>query len=163
MKRLIMTTIGIVLLFFTLSQSEAAIYVVKEGDTLSKIAKLTGHKVSELMVMNWITEADYIRIGERITYIAKKDAVLASRFCFYIYCRGEREELEILNVAKYSYLLDWQGDYWRFSNLHSEILSRKYQYYYGNNLGAHYEMILDFSRAWLKLSPRAKKTLIKLR
>jgi hypothetical protein len=52
-------------------------YVVKSGDTLTKVAKLTGHKVSDLVLMNSIRNCKVIHLGEKITYVSADDKLRA--------------------------------------------------------------------------------------
>lgn len=61
--------------------SEATEYRVRRGDTLTRLAELTGHTVSELASMNGINDPNRIEVGRVITFISREDlrrAILTS-------------------------------------------------------------------------------------
>lgn len=71
LKQAINKCISIVALAGTIAVSstlaQAAIHVVRPGETLSHIAKLYGKSVQELVELNDIRSADLIRVGDEIT------------------------------------------------------------------------------------------------
>lgn len=71
-----------VFLFFTPAAVYAAEYLVQGGDTLTNIAKFTGHSIKELQVMNPIlANPNKIQVGQRLRWVSNTDREFAASYC----------------------------------------------------------------------------------
>ena len=57
-----------------------AVYMVKKGDTLSRIAKAHGTTVSKLAKLNAIENVNLIRVGQLLTLPEDSDEAIGKQF-----------------------------------------------------------------------------------
>jgi hypothetical protein len=117
-------------------------YVVKSGDTLSKVAKLTRHKVTELVLMNSIRNCKVIHPGERITYISADDKLRAK-----VWVEKRRTEFTTSDPN------------YEFLSLTLEDLEKnRISYFTGDKPGTFYFSILYYSKEQGKICRVAWKS-----
>ena len=57
-----------------------SVYMVKKGDTLSKIAKAHGTTVAKLAKINAISDVNLIRVGQLLTLPEDSDEAIGKQF-----------------------------------------------------------------------------------
>jgi LysM repeat protein len=85
------------------TESIGAIRIVRKGDTLTELSRLTGYKVSELALMSEIKNPGRIYVGQKITFVSADDRLRAKVW-------AEKRRLELSpsdkNYAHFGWVLD---------------------------------------------------------
>ncbi len=147
MKKRIVIVVFIVLLLF-IFQAEGAEYVVKRGDTLTKIARTTKHSILELMIMNKINlgDIDSIKVGQKVIFISLQDEVRASCWCF----------LQIAFLEANLKKPDISENYKYYKKACDDIEKRRFRYSDGES-GIDFNRALNYAKAWNLIVPDLKK------
>jgi len=113
-------------------------YTVKLGDNLTKISKLTGYTIKQLVEMNEIKNPDHILIGQKIVFLNQEDFESARFWC-------EKRIKE----------LPW-GDlnYDFFVRAIEDIKNNHIRYSIDEYTGLHFSLILVFAKAWRVISEK---------
>ena len=118
---------------------QAAEYRVRKGDSLTKIARFTGHTVSELVAMNKIENPNLIMTGRRIVFLSKDDLLAAKQW-------SQKRMKELMKRIRLT-VLD-EGNYRFFESAVQDIDSVNTRYSPDEPNGIHYSIILSFANAW---------------
>lgn len=113
------------------SASYGAEYVVKPGDTLAKVARVTNHKLLDLIQMNCINNRDIILAGQKLTYVSEDDKLRAR-----VWAERRRSELNPSD-----------GNYRYFGWVLEDLQTNRLRYSINEPSGTHYSLILDFAKA----------------
>ncbi len=134
MKKVLFITTAIIFLFSTLD-AVAAEYVAKRGECLGVIAENTRHTVTQLALMNYIANPDFIRTGQKIVFISNENKKKARAWA--------EKRLQELDPASSAYKCFFQT----IENLDKNKIA-----YVADESGAYYEEILifagDHKRLW---------------
>ena len=131
MKRIIsLVVVSLVVVAFA-AVSYAAEYVVKKGDNLTKVAKLTEHKIPDLIQMNLINHQDLIYAGQKLTYLSEYDKLRAKMW-------SERRRTELDPSDKNYEFFGWVLE---------DLKKNHLRYSINEPSGTHYSLILDFAKA----------------
>jgi LysM repeat protein len=135
--------LGIVGIFFILialfiGVAMGAEYTVKNGDNLTKISKLTGHTIKQLIQMNKIENPNFILIGQKITFISKEDIKDA-----LLWCKKRTKELNPLD-----------SNYGFFMNAIRHLDLNHISYSVDEEPGLYFDLVLCFAKAWQTIKVR---------
>jgi len=119
----------VVFLSFVLTNSltQAAEYIVQPGDTLTSIAEVTNHEVSDIITMNELSKNAKIFPGQKLTFVSTTDKDFAIAWLNYVSINDTADgELVYKCETKLQFLY-------------------KNNIQYGSNPnGIHYTVILDY-------------------
>jgi len=122
-------------------------YEVRKGNTLTKIAELTNHTVSELIRMNKIKNPDLIMVEQKIIFIGKEDLDAAKLWCQR---QVESQKLLRIKLGELGSILTKQQMENRkfFEGTIQDIDDLKIRHSLNESSGTHYSIILSFADAW---------------
>ena len=129
---------GVVVIFFLIATlfigtTMAAEYNVERGDNLTKISKLTGHTIGQLVQMNNLENPNLIIIGQKITFISQKDIEDCRSWCV------KRLE-ELFPVPDPNCVF--------FLNAYEDMNNNNIRYSINDPHGLHFSLVLVFAKAW---------------
>jgi len=139
--------LSVAFLIFVANPVYPAEYIVKKGDTLTRVAEITGHTTEQLIAMNNLESDKPLVVGQRIIFVSKEDVANAMLW-FY-------EEIEATRV-KTGLILPSHEESQRIKTLRKllkdtgELNIRYYPVYYDEDLaeGIYYKTILQRADVW---------------
>ncbi len=130
MKNLLVALVAVFVMLIAFP-AFSAVHVIQRGETLLGIARLTGHTVNQLMLMNNLKNPDFIMAGRKIVYISTADRLKAK-----LWCERRRRELPPTNRN-----FEFFG--WVIEDLQTNHL----RYSIDEPSGTYYGLVLDFAGA----------------
>lgn len=113
-------------LFSSVNSSLAATYIIQPGDSLDRIAQITGNSIDALIMINGIENPKIIRVGKKLTYLSAEEKKLAKDWC------KERFSNSFLCKLVYS---DLKNNRIIYTNEHGDE----------SGFGTHFSLVIKFA------------------